>query len=234
MSRSCPAISAAVLTLLLAACGGGGGEEKATATPAAASPAPTETAAAGGAPECLKVEEPKPKPEGKLPKPKLVLDEDKTYVATVKTSCGDFEITLDPKRAPKTGGSFVSLARKNFYDDLIFHRVIPGFVIQGGDPQGSGLGGPGYTVVEKPPGNLTYDEGVVAMAKSGVDPPGASGSQFYVVVGPDGGQLPPEYALVGKVTKGLEVAQAIAAQPVGAEDRPVGAVVIESIDVKES
>ena len=104
--------------------------------------------------------------EAKLPKPTTELKAGKTYVARVLTNCGEFEITLDPKRAPKTGGSFASLVGKRFYDGLTFHRIVAGFVIQGGDPAGDGSGGPGYTVVEAPPEDLTYSKGVVAMAKT--------------------------------------------------------------------
>ena len=149
--------------LLVAACGeddDGGGE-------AAATPAPTEEAAPAG---CEAAEAPEPKGEGKLAKPKATLDPAKTYVATVATNCGDFEITLDAKRAPKTGGSFKSLADKGFYDGTTFHRIVAGFVIQGGDPKGDGTGGPGYSVVEAPPQDLLYTKGVVAMAKTGTEP----------------------------------------------------------------
>ncbi len=128
--------------------------------------------------------------------------------AVVQTSCGSFEIELDTKQAPITTNSFAYLAEEGFYDDLTFHRIVPEFVIQGGDPLGTGTGGPGYKVVEKPPANLAYTKGVVAMAKSSAEPPGTSGSQFYVVTGADAG-LPPEYALVGKVSEGLDVVERI-------------------------
>ena len=105
-----------------------------------------------------------------LEKPKERLDKREAYVATVKTTCGTFEITLDAKRAPKTGGSFKHLADEGVYDGTTFHRVEPGFVIQGGDPAGNGTGGPGYSIVEPPPGDLTYDKGVVAMAKTETEP----------------------------------------------------------------
>ena len=111
------------------------------------------------------------------------LDPSKTYRATVETSCGTFVIKLDAKQAPKTGGSFVTLARKGFYDGLGFHRIAPGFVIQGGDPAGNGTGGPGYKIRERPPKDVVYSEGTVAMAKGGNEPAGTSGSQFFVVTG---------------------------------------------------
>ena len=128
--------------------------------------------------------------------------------ATVATSCGDFEIELDTARAPKTTSSFAYLARYGVYDDTLFHRIVPGFIIQGGDPTGTGTGGPGYSVDELPPRSLSYTRGIVAMAKSPVEPPGRSGSQFFVVTEADAG-LTPDYALLGRVTKGFNVVQKI-------------------------
>ncbi len=107
----------------------------------------------------------------------------------METSCGSFTIRLDQKTAPNTAASFASLTEKGFYDGTVFHRIVPGFVIQGGDPTGTGTGGPGYSVVDKPPENAKYTRGVVAMAKTGDEPPGTAGSQFYVVTGP--GRRPP-------------------------------------------
>ncbi len=212
--------------LLVAACGeddDGGGE-------AAATPAPTEEAAPAG---CEAAEAPQPKGEGKLAKPKATLDPAKTYVATVATNCGDFEITLDAKRAPKTGGSFQSLAEKGFYDGTTFHRIVAGFVIQGGDPKGDGTGGPGYSVVEAPPQDLVYTKGVVAMAKTGTEPAGTSGSQFFVVTAEDA-QLPPDYALLGKVTGGQDVVDKIGVTEIDpATEQPVEPVVIQSVKVTE-
>ena len=128
----------------IAACGGSDEPKgEATATEEPASPAET----AG----CEQVEAPAPKDQGDLAKPKERLKAGGNYVATVVTSCGEFKIKLDAKRAPRTGGSFKYLADKGFYDGLTFHRIVAGFVIQGGDPKGDGTGGPGYTVVEKPP-----------------------------------------------------------------------------------
>ena len=127
----------------------------------------------------------------------------------METSCGSFEITLDTERAPRTANSFAYLVEQGFYDGLGFHRIVPGFVIQGGDPLGSGTGGPGYSVDEAPPPNLAYTRGIVAMAKTSAEPPGRSGSQFFVVTVPDAG-LPPDYALVGRVTSGLDVVDRIA------------------------
>jgi peptidyl-prolyl cis-trans isomerase B (cyclophilin B) len=217
-----------VLVVLLAcalafACGNDGDDESAAATP---TPAESEAG-------CARVEEPAPKEEGDLPRPKERLERGKTYVATVSTNCGDFDITLDSRRAPRTGGSFKSLADRGFYDGTIFHRIVPGFVIQGGDPQGTGQGGPGYSVVEAPPQDLKYGHGVVAMAKTELEEAGTSGSQFFVVTAEDA-QLPPDYALVGRVTSGQDVVDTIATVRTDpATERPVEPVVIESIDVRE-
>ena len=108
----------------------------------------------------------------------------------MQTSHGTFEITLDAERAPITASSFASLVTQGFYDGLTFHRIVPGFVIQGGCPDGTGMGGPGYKVEEAPPEDLRYVRGVVAMAKAGMEAAGTSGSQFFVVTGNDVG-LPP-------------------------------------------
>jgi cyclophilin family peptidyl-prolyl cis-trans isomerase len=178
---------------------------------------------------CEEVEAPGPKKVSfKAPKQVLKAGEEATVV--VKTSCGTFEIALDTKRAPKTANSFAFLAEEGFYDDLTFHRVAPGFVIQGGDPLGTGTGGPGYSVDEKPPANLAYTKGLVAMAKSSAEPPGRSGSQFYVVTAPDAG-LPPEYALVGKVSEGYDVVETIDALGTP-EEKPKQTVLIEEMTVE--
>jgi peptidyl-prolyl cis-trans isomerase B (cyclophilin B) len=220
------------LVLVLAATGCGGGNKKTTSTQASTpkpAAAQTNTSPAQKA-SCQKVQAPKAKPEGKLSKPTTKLDPNKTYTATVETSCGSFDIALDVKNDPKTTASFVSLANKGFYDSLTFHRIIQGFVIQGGDPTGTGNGGPGYSVVEPPPKNTKYTSGVVAMAKTQIEDPGTSGSQFFVVAGPDA-QLPPDYAVVGKVSSGMDVVQTIDAVATGPSDQPLDPVVIKSIKV---
>jgi cyclophilin family peptidyl-prolyl cis-trans isomerase len=149
---------------------------------------------------------------------------------TVETSCGSFEIALDVAREPKTTSSFAYLARRGVYDDTLFHRIVPGFVVQGGDPTGGGTGGPGYSVDEKPPQNLSYTHGVVAMAKSPAEPPGRSGSQFFVVTEPDAG-LTPDYALLGHVTSGLDAVQRI--EQLGTPSgRPRAPVAIRRITIR--
>jgi peptidyl-prolyl cis-trans isomerase B (cyclophilin B) len=209
--------------VLLGAVGCGDDEKSATATPT-----PEDTGGEQGT-GCEQADKPAPK-RVKLAKPKVKLDPAKTYVATVTTNCGAFEITLDAKRAPKTGGSFKYLADKRFFDGLTFHRIVPGFVIQGGDPAGTGSGGPGYSVVEAPPKSLKYTKGVVAMAKTELEDPGTSGSQFFVVTG-ETTPLDPLYALVGKVTKGQDVVDKIGVAPVGADEQPVAPIVIRSVEV---
>jgi peptidyl-prolyl cis-trans isomerase B (cyclophilin B) len=202
---------------------------------AKAEPTATATRAATSAPQqagCQKVAAPPSKGPGKLSKPTLKLDPKQTYTAIITTSCGAFDIKLDVKQAPKTSASFVYLARKHFFDGTTFHRIVPGFVIQGGDPLQNGTGGPGYSVVEAPPKSLSYSTGVVAMAKSGTEPAGASGSQFFVVTGQDAG-LPPDYALLGKVSKGLDVVQTIGTQPTNqSTESPLSPVLIKSVTIK--
>jgi peptidyl-prolyl cis-trans isomerase B (cyclophilin B) len=219
---------AATLALLAAGCGSDDKPAEATAT---ATATPTATAKPVS---CATVADPGPKHEPHLSKPHTKLDPAKTYVAAVKTSCGAFRITLDAKRAPVTGGSFKYLASKHFFDDLTFHRIVTGFVVQGGDPKGNGTGGPGYTVVEAPPGDLTYDVGVVAMAKTQTDPSGASGSQFFIVTGPQAASLPPQYALLGRVTQGMDVVRAIGAVPADSQGVPSKPIVIDSIRITAS
>lgn len=187
----------------------------------------TMAASVGG---CEQVEAPKPKRISFEAVERTVKDGE-ALTAVVGTSCGRFEIALDSKRAPRTVESFVFLAEEGFYDGQAFHRIIPGFVVQGGDPLGSGSGGPGYSVDEKPPANLAYTRGVVAMAKSEVEPPGRSGSQFFVVVGADAG-LTPEYALVGRVDKGMDVVERISrlGTPQGT---PKQVVLIEDVSIEK-
>jgi peptidyl-prolyl cis-trans isomerase B (cyclophilin B) len=153
--------------------------------------------------------------------------------ATVETSCGSFTIALDTARSPRTTSSFAYLARHGVYDDTTFHRIVPGFVIQGGDPTGTGSGGPGYFVDEPPPGNLSYTRGIVAMAKSPVEPPGRSGSQFFVVTAPDAG-LTPDYALLGRVISGFDVVERIEQLGTpGPRGTPKAPVLIKRVTVRK-
>jgi cyclophilin family peptidyl-prolyl cis-trans isomerase len=188
------------------------------------------TTATVGANGCKEVEKPEPK-HVSLPAPKQTVKRGEKLTAVVQTSCGSFEIALDTKQAPKTVNSFAYLADEGFYDDLTFHRVVSGFVIQGGDPLGTGTGGPGYSVVEAPPENASYTKGIVAMAKSPAEPPGSSGSQFFVVTSVDTG-LPPEYALVGKVSKGYGTVTRIDSLATPSE-KPKQTVLIEKITIEK-
>jgi peptidyl-prolyl cis-trans isomerase B (cyclophilin B) len=224
------AVLIASIALLAAGCGSSSDKETA-ATPTATAPAESTPDLSNG---CEKADKPAAKDVGKLKKPTETLDKAKTYVAAVSTNCGDFEITLDAKRAPKTGGSFKYLADQKFFDGTTFHRIVKDFVIQGGDPAGTGEGGPGYTVVEAPPKDLAYKPGIVAMAKTQTEPAGASGSQFFVVTGDGAGQLPPDYALLGEVTSGMETVDKInGIQADPNTGQPAVPVVIKSITVAE-
>jgi peptidyl-prolyl cis-trans isomerase B (cyclophilin B) len=197
--------------LLLAGCGDDDGDKKTAST------------------ACEQVSAPAPA-KVDLPPPKQTVEPGEKLTAVVKTSCGTFDITLDTQRAPKTTNSFVYLARKGFYDGLAFHRISPGFVIQGGDPLGTGTGGPGYQIDEKPPPNLAYTKGVVAMAKTGVEPPGRSGSQFFIVTGADAG-LSPDYALVGRVDRGIDVVERIGRLGTPSE-QPTQTVLIKRLTIE--
>src|SRR3954451_2318088 len=208
-----PSIVFVLVAVAVAGCGSGGktssipsGGETTTSTTAAT--ATTDTSAAAAPAGCKAVAEPKPKPNGQLKKPAAKLDASKTWIATVKTNCGTFAFKLDTKAAPNASASIAYLAGKKFFDGTVFHRIVPGFVIQGGDPTGSGSGGPGYSTVDKPPASSKYTTGVVAMAKTGQEAPGTAGSQFFVVTGKDAG-LPADYAVAGKVTSGMDVVQRI-------------------------
>ena len=185
-----------------------------------------------GGSACKEVAAPQPKNVEKQGRPKLKLDRDKTYTATVDTNCGQFVIELDAKRSPETSASFVSLARDGFYDGLGFHRIAPGFVVQGGDPQGDGTGGPGYKTREAPPDDVAYTEGVVAMAKGGTEPAGTAGSQFFIVTGPDA-NLPADYAVLGKVTEGIDNVKAMEGLASTEDGPPTEPIVMSKVVISE-
>ena len=233
-------LAVALLTAPAAACGGGDeADEAATTAEAAATTEPattdaeteTETETETEADGCATVGAPAPKPDGGGEPPGRELDPAKKYSLVVDTSCGSFTIALDLKSAPNTTASLVSLAREGFFDSTTFHRVVRDFVIQGGDPTGTGTGGPGYKTVDKPPAGARYTKGVVAMAKAGPEEAGTSGSQFFVVTGADV-ELPPDYAIVGEVTEGLDTVDAINALGIG-DGPPSKPVVIEKVTVRE-
>lgn len=212
--RAAAAAAAALLAALalgLGACGGGG---------------ETSTASSG---DCEQVDAPQPA-ERKADPPKAGAPTAKGVV--FETNCGTFTVTFDD-RAPKTDASVQSLVEQGFYDGLTIHRVVGDFLIQGGDPLGDGTGGPGYTVDERPPPGLSYTKGTVAMAKTDAQPPGQSGSQFLIAVAPDIG-LTADYALVGKVTEGMDVVQAISElAPDGEDGEPTAPVVISKAILEE-
>jgi cyclophilin family peptidyl-prolyl cis-trans isomerase len=210
-----------VIPFALVACGGDEKSAEDTTTEAT-----TTSASSGG---CETKERPAPKDVGNLSAPTDSLDASKTYTITFKTSCGDFTVKLDVEKAPKTSASVYALAKDGFYDETFFHRIVPGFVIQGGDPAGDGSGGPGYTVQDNVPQDAAYTHGVVAMAKTAVEPAGTSGSQFFVVTGQDVG-LPPDYAILGTVTEGIDVVDRIGKLG-DASEQPTKIVVIESAEV---
>lgn len=213
-----PLLAAAALltTLLLVAAGCGGSDE-------------TETAASS-ADGCVEVDTPQPRGPGSLDPPEQGLPAGAEQTLIVTTSCGTFTIELAPDLAPQATASLVALAEAGYFDGTVFHRIVPGFVIQGGDPTQTGGGGPGYTTVDPPAADTRYVKGTVAMAKTLDEPPGAAGSQFFIVTAADAG-LPPDYAVVGTVSgAGLEVVERIGA--LGDEsEQPTRTVVVEDVAV---
>jgi peptidylprolyl isomerase len=169
-----------------------------------------------------------PKTQRFTDRPEMGVDPNKRYTATMTTSMGEIVIALDPVKAPVTANNFVFLALYHYYDGVTFHRVIKNFVLQGGDPQGTGRGGPGYQFEDELPKAGQYEIGSLAMANAG---PNTNGSQFFIISGRDGMRLPPQYSLFGKVVKGLDVVEAIQNVPTDRNDKPTTPVVIESVTV---
>ena len=160
--------------------------------------------------------------------PEMGIDPSKRYTATMETSMGTLVIALDPIAAPITVNNFVFLAAQHYYDGIIFHRIINGFVCQGGDPDGNGRGGPGYRFVDELPKPGKYQIGSLAMANAG---PNTNGSQFFLISGPSGVGLPPAYSLFGQVVKGLDIVEMMQNVPTGPGDRPKDDVVIRSVSI---
>jgi len=160
--------------------------------------------------------------------PQQNLDPQRSYSATIQTSAGTMTADLFAGDAPRTVNNFVFLAREGFYDGVIFHRVIKGFMIQGGDPTGTGRGGPGYKFEDEPV-NRKYSRGTLAMANAG---PNTNGSQFFIMHADY--PLPPNYTIFGKLTSGEEVVDKIAGAPTGAQDRPTDPVAIENVEIGEA
>jgi cyclophilin family peptidyl-prolyl cis-trans isomerase len=212
-----PALLAAAAAAALAACG-----STPSSTPGSSTPAPAATPTAAATPPAsltpiashtsctahrfgtgLAPVNPPSNLHVYAAPPPMQIDQAKLYAATITTGRGTMVLCLDPKLAPLTVNNFVALARNHFYDGLRFHRVVPGFVIQGGDPQGDGSGGPGYSFKDEPVKG-DYTDGCVAMANSGPD---TNGSQFFICIADDT-RLPKKYNLFGTVDRGLEVAHA--------------------------
>jgi peptidyl-prolyl cis-trans isomerase B (cyclophilin B) len=225
-----PLATAWLVALGLVACGTSSSHTRASTSTDAAS-----TSAGGSHEACRMVSAPVPKGIQHVPPPTRELNPAKRYVVALTTNCGKIAIQMDVRQAPRTTSSFAYLVRRGFYNDLTFHRVAANFVIQGGDPNGDGSGGPGYTIVERPPANLRYTRGTVAMAKTGTDPAGASGSQFFIVTEREA-ELPPQYALVGRVVGTMAGVNAIAKlQTVPPQDgEPIHPVVISRASLSES
>jgi peptidyl-prolyl cis-trans isomerase B (cyclophilin B) len=223
LRRIASILALAAAGLVLAACGGSGGGETTEATSTSAStvaaPTTTKTPPAGHA--------------AVSPDERTPLDPNKTYTVTMMTSEGTFTITLDQKTSPHVAASFAALVRKKYFDGTIFHRIVPGFLIQGGDQSGTGHGFPGYTVVDKPPAKTKYTAGMVAMAKTTVQPAGTSGSQFFIVTEGDLG-LPPLYAVLGRVTSGMNVVMKIGQLGDLTTEQPSKRIVVRHATLSES
>jgi cyclophilin family peptidyl-prolyl cis-trans isomerase len=216
-----------LLSLLFVACacsaaGCGGDDEAVDATTLAIAP-PN--------PDCRQVKKPMPRLPAMREALTTIMNANEHVDLVVKTSCGMFTITLEPQTSPNAVASFVALAEDDYFEGTYFHRIVPGFVIQGGDPTGTGTGGPGYTTVDTPGNATTYARGVVAMAKTPAEPRGAAGSQFFVVTG-EAVQLPPDYAVIGRVTKGLDVVERIGELGDPTTEIPTQPVVIDEVLVE--
>lgn len=229
--------------LLAGGCGASSGSTNgasgrpSTSATGASAPSTASTASTGAVDGCRRVRTPAPKGPQHLGAPSLRLDPARTYTVHVDTNCGAFAFTLDVKQSPRTSASFYYLVKHGFYSGLIFHRVVPGFVIQGGDPLGNGTGGPGYTVVEAPPKDTQYVRGDVAMAKTQTQPAGASGSQFFIVTGSNVSQsagLTPDYALAGRIVSGIAVVERIGSLPTDGAEMPSPPVVMTRVTVSVS
>lgn len=219
---------ATALTLLR----GDGGEARPTPGPTTTpTPDPVDEVACGGeVPEAAGA----PKPTFDAP-PEMEIQRQRRYLAAIRTSCGEIELELFPEEAPQNVNSFVFLAREGFFDGLTFHRLEPGFALQGGDPEGTGGGGPGYTLPDELDNKLTYEVGTLAMANSG---PNSAGSQFFIVTGRQGAELPKQYTIFGQVVRGMKVLERIDGLPVepnpdGQTHHPIQTIYIERVTIAE-
>jgi peptidyl-prolyl cis-trans isomerase B (cyclophilin B) len=217
LSRAAPLVVLPLVCGLIAACGGDDADDPGVELPEG----------------CEQVNEPEPK-QVDLRRPQDLKPPPAGTVAVVDTSCGSFEIELDTRSSPRTTASFANLVEEGVYDGTGFHRIVPDFVIQAGDPRGDGTGDAGYFVDELPPDDVAYTRGTVAMAKTEVEPPGRSGSQFFVVVAADAG-LAADFALLGELGSGLDVVERIAKlgdPAAGQSGAPLAPVVIASMTLE--
>jgi cyclophilin family peptidyl-prolyl cis-trans isomerase len=201
----------------------------------AASPAALHAEAAACWTDEQRIEEGETVPRQYSAPPSMRLDKDKAYSGTLETSKGTIEVELFPEDAPVTVNNFVCLAEDGFYDETMFHRIVKGFVIQGGDPTGSGSGGPGYRFDDEPVVR-DYERGILAMANAG---PNTNGSQFFIVLADLRGKLPKNYTIFGRVTDGLDVVDAIADAPTavgrsGEKSTPTEPVTLERVVIAAS
>jgi cyclophilin family peptidyl-prolyl cis-trans isomerase len=207
-----------------------------SATPSGSPSAPAAVNPAAAAAACSTTKPPRGGTVSQTAAPPMTVSPSKTYTASMVTSCGTIVVALDAKDSPHTVNSFVYLAGKGFYDGLTFHRVAKDFAVQGGDPAGTGGGGPGYSVQDNVPSGVTYTAGTVAMAKTQTEPSGTAGSQFFIV--PTAGAAPnytPDYAILGHVTSGLDVVAKInALAPASGDGPPTQPVYIDKITVTSS
>lgn len=226
----CPAVITRLLTLaalacLLAVTGCGKETTKGDVATSATTGAATQVAKPSGttAAGCRRVVAPAPR-EVSLKRPTARLDRAKRHVVRLQTTCGNIDIKLDEERQPRTAASFAYIVREGVLDGAPFHRIVADFVVQGGDPLGTGQGSAGYTITEAPPRNAKYTVGTVAMAKTEIERPGTSGSQFFIVTG-QGAPLEPIYAVLGRVVGGEKAVDRIAQTPAdpttGMPDTPV-------------
>ena len=229
-----------VLFAALHSSGGGKKSNAGSASSTTASSGPSTTTTVNPAIAAVQCNDTKPPDNPNRPTftaaPAMTIDPAKKYTATIETSCGKITADLDAKAAPKTVNNFVFLANKKFFDGLTWHRVVKDFVIQGGDPQGTGAGGPGYQFEDELPkdGPPYYKLGSLAMANSGAN---TNGSQFFIVTGENGTQLPASYSRFGMVTGGLEVAQKLesfAQNPPDPNGKPSRPLYILSITIAVS
>jgi cyclophilin family peptidyl-prolyl cis-trans isomerase len=228
---------AVALAALLPACGSddGGSDDSAaevTAPSTVTEPGPATDDAGTAAAGCPPVDGADVQTRTFAEPPPMCLDDGATYEAVVVTNKGEFTIELDPSRAPVTTNNFVFLARNQYFDDTVCHRIIPGFVVQCGDPTATGTGGPGYTIIDEPPSAGEYQIGSIAMAKTAA--PDSGGSQFFIITGPQGAALPPEYSLFGQVIDGFDTTVvAMEAAGTGA-GTPVEPIEIQSVTIRQS